>query len=220
MHEFATDPEVNLGYVAHYAGGIRVLSFGNGGFEQVGKYVDHGGNNFWGVEQFTGPDGSRLIAGSDRDFGLYIVKYTGPGAPVPPSAPLAASPAPPAAPAAAPRDATKPRVGLLSAGRQRMAALRGAGFTFRIRADEASSITVTLRGRVRTASGRLGKTQTIARATVARAAAGQTATVRLRPSASMRSRLRSQRRLSAVLSVRVTDLAGNVSTRTKAMSFR
>ena len=28
VHEFATDPDRNLGYVAHYSGGLRVLSFG------------------------------------------------------------------------------------------------------------------------------------------------------------------------------------------------
>jgi Ca2+-binding RTX toxin-like protein len=36
------------------------------------------------VEQFTTPQGERLIAGSDRDFGLYLFRYTGPGAAQPP----------------------------------------------------------------------------------------------------------------------------------------
>ena len=51
------------------------------GASEVGKFIDQGGNNFWGVEQLTTADGQRLIAGSDRDFGLYLFKYTGPGAP-------------------------------------------------------------------------------------------------------------------------------------------
>ena len=47
--------------------------------EQVGKFIDKGGNNFWGVEDFTSPAGGRLLAGSDRDFGLYLLRYTGRG---------------------------------------------------------------------------------------------------------------------------------------------
>ena len=80
IHEFATDPETNLAYASYYAGGLRVLRFSRAdGLEEVGKFIDDGGNNFWGVEQFTDAAGNRLIAGSDRDYGLYIVKYTGPG---------------------------------------------------------------------------------------------------------------------------------------------
>ena len=67
------------------------MRFGDDGLQEVGRFIDEGGNNFWGVEQFTDAAGNRLIAGSDRDYGLYIVKYTGPGAvlakpPVPPPA--------------------------------------------------------------------------------------------------------------------------------------
>jgi hypothetical protein len=80
VHEFATDATENLAYSAYYAGGMRVISFGDGGIEQVGAFIDEGGNNFWGVEQFTTPQGDRLFAGSDRDFGLYLFRYTGPGA--------------------------------------------------------------------------------------------------------------------------------------------
>ena len=85
MHEFATDPTENLAYSSYYAGGLRVMSFGDDGLDEVGKFIDQGGNNFWGVEQFTTPDGQRLIAGSDRDFGLYLFRYTGPGAAVRPA---------------------------------------------------------------------------------------------------------------------------------------
>ena len=53
---------------------------------RAGRQVHrHGGNDFWGVEQFTTADGERLIAGSDRDAGLYLFRYTGPGAPVRPA---------------------------------------------------------------------------------------------------------------------------------------
>jgi hypothetical protein len=80
VHEFATDPTEYLAYSAYYAGGMRVLRFGDAGLEQTGKFIDQGGSNFWGVEQFTTPQGDRLFAGSDRDFGLYLFRYTGPGA--------------------------------------------------------------------------------------------------------------------------------------------
>ena len=97
IHEFATDPETNLAYSAYYAGGLRVLRFSRaGGLQETGKFIDEGGSNFWGVEHHTDKDGNRLIVGSDRDYGLYIVKYTGPGAVLAkPPAPAAPRPTPP-----------------------------------------------------------------------------------------------------------------------------
>ena len=81
IHEVATDPTENLAYSAYYAGGMRVFRFDRAsGLNQVGAFVGPQGNNFWGVEQFTTPEGERLIAGSDRDFGLYLFRYTGAGA--------------------------------------------------------------------------------------------------------------------------------------------
>gem|GEM_PF-480186 len=80
VHEFATDPTEYLAYSSYYSGGMRVFTFGDNGMEQTGKFIDDGGNNFWGVEVFTTPQGERLFAGSDRDFGLYLFRYTGPGA--------------------------------------------------------------------------------------------------------------------------------------------
>ena len=62
VHEFATDPTENLAYSSYYAGGLRVMSFGREGLEEVGKFIDKGGNNFWGVEVFDDPDDGRLIA--------------------------------------------------------------------------------------------------------------------------------------------------------------
>jgi hypothetical protein len=87
IHEFATDPATNLAYSAYYSGGFRVVRYGDAGIEQVGHLIAEGGMNLWGVEQFTADDGSRLIAVSDRDFGLFILRYTGPGAIGPRAAP-------------------------------------------------------------------------------------------------------------------------------------
>ena len=86
IHEFATDPTENLAYSAYYSAGIRVLQFDRAnGLRQMGAFIAPEGNDFWGVEQFTTPQGERLIAGSDRDFGVYILRYTGPGRAQPPT---------------------------------------------------------------------------------------------------------------------------------------
>jgi len=84
IHEFATDPTENLAYVSYYAGGARVFRFGADGLDEVGHYIDPQGNNFWGVETFVagsdqagGLQGKRLFAESDRDYGLFIFRYTG-----------------------------------------------------------------------------------------------------------------------------------------------
>jgi Ca2+-binding RTX toxin-like protein len=77
IHEQATDPTEPLTYSAYYAGGLRVFSLESGKITPQGAFIDQGGNNFWGVEQFTS-GGERYIAASDRDFGLYIFRYTGP----------------------------------------------------------------------------------------------------------------------------------------------
>ena len=77
IHEFATDPQRNLAYSAYYAAGLRVFRFGEDGLTEVGRFIDEGGNNLWGIEQFTTPQGKRLIAASDRDYGLYLFEYTG-----------------------------------------------------------------------------------------------------------------------------------------------
>ena len=66
IHEFAADPETNLAYISYYSGGLRVVRFGDGGMEEVGRFIDQRpdgkGNDFWGVEQFTAANGERLIA--------------------------------------------------------------------------------------------------------------------------------------------------------------
>ena len=45
-----TDPDQDLAYVSHYAGGFRVLSYGPTGLQKVGSDIDEDGNNFWGVQ--------------------------------------------------------------------------------------------------------------------------------------------------------------------------
>jgi hypothetical protein len=86
IHEFATDPDPgsNLAYISYYAGGARVVRFGENGIQEVGHYIDTQGNNFWGVETFVAGSnqaanlkGKRLFAESDRDYGLFIFRYTG-----------------------------------------------------------------------------------------------------------------------------------------------
>jgi hypothetical protein len=74
IHEFAADPDQNLAYVSYYAAGARVLRFSDDGIQEVGSFIDEGGNNFWGVETFR-LKGKRYFAESDRDFGLYLFRY-------------------------------------------------------------------------------------------------------------------------------------------------
>jgi len=82
VHEVATDPSHNIGYISYYAGGFRVVKFGPDGIEEVGHYVDTNGNNFWGVQVLKPSHGQfggqALILASDRDSGLWIFRYTGP----------------------------------------------------------------------------------------------------------------------------------------------
>jgi hypothetical protein len=75
VHEVATDPTQNLAYISYYAAGFRVVSYGPGGLEEVGHFIDEGGNNFWGVEVHQHPDGQQYVLASDRDSGLYIFQY-------------------------------------------------------------------------------------------------------------------------------------------------
>ncbi|WP_309713688.1 PA domain-containing protein, partial [Pseudolysinimonas sp.] len=75
VHEVATDPSENLAYISYYAAGFRVVSYGPGGLEEVGHFIDGGGNNFWGVEVHEHPDGQKYVLASDRDSGLYILQY-------------------------------------------------------------------------------------------------------------------------------------------------
>jgi hypothetical protein len=82
VHEVATDPDwANIGYLSYYDAGFRVIRFDGRGIKEVGRFIDEGGNDFWGVQVHTLPGKGRrygkLVLASDRDFGLYIFKYTG-----------------------------------------------------------------------------------------------------------------------------------------------
>jgi hypothetical protein len=102
VHEVKTDPRrgINLAYFSYYNAGFRVAEFDKNGIREVGHLIGEGGNHFWGVFPIgnetaghgygTHPNavysghpgignGQRpLILLSDRDFGLYVVDYTGP----------------------------------------------------------------------------------------------------------------------------------------------
>lgn len=78
VHEVATSPtRSDLAYFAYYAGGFRVAKIVDDELVETGHYIDSGGNNFWGVQVFQS-GGNEYVAASDRDFGLYIFRYTGP----------------------------------------------------------------------------------------------------------------------------------------------
>jgi hypothetical protein len=79
VHEVAIDPrrDVDLAYFSYYAGGFRVVEYGQKGLKEVGAFIDEGGNNFWGVEVHE-IDGETYVLASDRDFGLYIFQYAPP----------------------------------------------------------------------------------------------------------------------------------------------
>jgi hypothetical protein len=73
VHEVATDPAApDIVYVSYYAGGFRILQIVDGELQEIGAFIDDGGNNFWGVEVHEHPDGNRYVLASDRDAGVYI----------------------------------------------------------------------------------------------------------------------------------------------------
>lgn len=75
VHEVATDPDEDLAYISYYAAGFRVVSYEGGQLNEVGRFIDEGGNNFWGVEVHKHPNGQKYVLASDRDSGLYIFQY-------------------------------------------------------------------------------------------------------------------------------------------------
>lgn len=80
VHEVKTDPRkgVNLGYVSWYTAGARVLKASAKGLKEVGHYIGPNGSDFWGVFPIRNGSKRPLVLYSDRDYGLYILKYTGP----------------------------------------------------------------------------------------------------------------------------------------------
>lgn len=76
VHEVATSSVDNrLAYLSYYSGGFRVVKIdAQEKIQEVGHFIDEGGNNFWGVQTFM-HNGQEYVAASDRDLGLYIFKY-------------------------------------------------------------------------------------------------------------------------------------------------
>jgi hypothetical protein len=81
VHE--VDPDLfqnDLMHLSYYAAGYRALRVVRGGggarLQEVGAFIDEGGNNFWGVHPIA-RNGETLVLLSDRDYGLYVVKHTG-----------------------------------------------------------------------------------------------------------------------------------------------
>ncbi len=78
VHEVATHPtNPKLAFLAYYSAGMRALKIEDDELVEIGGYLDPQGNDFWGVETFVGSDGVTYVAGSDRDSGLVLLKYTG-----------------------------------------------------------------------------------------------------------------------------------------------
>jgi hypothetical protein len=81
VHEVETDPRrgARLVYVAWYNAGFRVLAYDSAGnIRQVGRFIAQKGNDFWGAAVQKRGSRRPLLHMSDRDFGLYIFRYTGP----------------------------------------------------------------------------------------------------------------------------------------------
>ncbi len=79
VHEVETDKRrgKNLAYFSWYAGGARVAKFGRRGMREVGHYIHPKGNDFWGVATRKRGKKRPLLFFSDRDYGLFILRYTG-----------------------------------------------------------------------------------------------------------------------------------------------
>jgi len=77
VHEVAmSHVDDTLAYLSYYSAGFRVLRIVNDELQEVGRYTDANGNNFWGVQVFEF-EGHEYVAASDRDSGLWIFEYTG-----------------------------------------------------------------------------------------------------------------------------------------------
>jgi len=77
VHEVATSQvRDRVVYSSYYDAGFRVLEIKNGRLVPSGAFIGRHGNDFWGVDVFQ-HNGRELVAASDRDFGLYIFRYTG-----------------------------------------------------------------------------------------------------------------------------------------------
>ncbi|HXG40175.1 MAG TPA: hypothetical protein VNJ28_04460, partial [Candidatus Limnocylindrales bacterium] len=81
VHEVAmSEVDDGLAYFSYYAGGFRVARIVDDELVEVGRFIDaggDGGNNFWGVQVWQ-HQGQEYVLASDRDYGVYIFRYTGP----------------------------------------------------------------------------------------------------------------------------------------------
>jgi hypothetical protein len=75
IHEITTDPTGDVGYIAWYSAGFRVVDYSGGRLREVGHYIAQEGNDFWGVELNVRKDGRLYALASDRDYGLYIFRF-------------------------------------------------------------------------------------------------------------------------------------------------
>jgi hypothetical protein len=67
-----------VAYFSWYSGGFRVFDISDpSNPAELGHYIDAQGNNFWGVALAEDENGDRIVLASDRDFGLFIFRYTG-----------------------------------------------------------------------------------------------------------------------------------------------
>jgi LVIVD repeat len=80
VHEVKTDPRrsKDLAYISYYDAGARVVEFSERrGIVERGFFIDEGGSHFWGTfPHYVGErEGSPLLLFSDRDEGLYILRF-------------------------------------------------------------------------------------------------------------------------------------------------
>jgi uncharacterized repeat protein (TIGR01451 family) len=75
IHEITTDPTGDVGYIAWYSAGFRVVDYSGGDLQPVGHYVDPAGSDIWGVELNVRADGRLFALASDRSFGLQIFRF-------------------------------------------------------------------------------------------------------------------------------------------------
>jgi hypothetical protein len=221
IHEVATDPAADLAYVSYYHAGLRVVAFGDGKLTEVGRFVDEAGSNLWGVDVATDKQGGRLILASDRDYGLYVFRYTGPGAvqavPPPPAPPPPPPPVAPPPPPPPPGAAPDPSSAFTFPASQRLTIVnRRAKVTIRV--PWPGRVVASLRARF----GRT--TRTIASTTRTATRAGSlTLTFRLSASNArlLRRTLarRPSRRTSGTLRVSFTPTGGQRRTRNKSLSI-
>jgi uncharacterized repeat protein (TIGR01451 family) len=75
IHEITTDPTGDVGYIAWYSAGFRVVDYSGGDLREVGRYVAPRGSDIWGVELNVRRDGRLFALASDRSFGLQIFRF-------------------------------------------------------------------------------------------------------------------------------------------------